>query len=272
MENASKALLMAGEVLISIIIINALLLMFNSLTSYQSVKEQNTKETQVIAFNNTYEAYNTKDVRGNDLYSLINRVVDYNKRKSTEGKEDDDEGQYINYQPMTIKVSLKAKNGKDQNEFRYDKEQRIFTTGSEFVINSTNNTFDDFFKKIRNPEKYTEEKLNSEQLNNLVMGLTKIFISEEDFKYYCEKDLPKAQQIIYNFNSACGRKVLKADEDKIKESWKAIREGSKIREMVYTYYEYLQFTRAHFDCTKVEYNEGTGRIVSMEFEFNGKIN
>lgn len=37
------------------------------------------------------------------------------------------------------------------------------------------------------------------------------------------------------------------------------------------YYEYIQFTRAHFDCTNVEYNPNTGRISYMEFKFNGTI-
>ena len=35
MENASKALIMAGSVLIALMIIGALLLMFNSISNYQ---------------------------------------------------------------------------------------------------------------------------------------------------------------------------------------------------------------------------------------------
>lgn len=200
MENASKALLMAGEVLISIIIVSALLLMFNSLTSYQSVKEQNTREAQVIAFNNTYEAYNTKDVRGNDLYSLINRVVDYNKRKSTAGTGEKDEGQYLAYQPMTIKVSL----GKDQNEikkkFTHDEVLRVFKNGLEFTIDSTNNTFDKLFEDIRIMERNLKE-YPSEALNNLATAIEKIFVTDELFESYVENDINKAKQIIYNYNS-----------------------------------------------------------------------
>ena len=40
---------------------------------------------------------------------------------------------------------------------------------------------------------------------------------------------------------------------------------------VYTYSEYIQFKRAKFDCTNVEYNQQTGRITSMKFEFTGKF-
>ena len=44
MENASKALLMAAGVLIALIIIGALLLMFNNLSNYQETNTQNTRE------------------------------------------------------------------------------------------------------------------------------------------------------------------------------------------------------------------------------------
>ena len=81
MENATKALIMAGSVLIALMIIGALILMFNSLTSYQKVGESNTKEAQIVEFNNQYETFNRKNVRGSDLYSLLNRGVDYNRRK-----------------------------------------------------------------------------------------------------------------------------------------------------------------------------------------------
>lgn len=106
MENASKALIMAASVLIAIIIIGALVLMFNSLSNYQGTDTQSTRDAQVIEFNNQYETYNRKNVRGSDLYSLLNRVVDYNRRKSTSGTEGSDQGQYLAYEPMTITYDL----------------------------------------------------------------------------------------------------------------------------------------------------------------------
>ena len=64
MENASKALIMAGGVLIALMILGALLLMFNNLSSYQNTNTQTTEEAQVIAFNNQFETYNRNGVRG----------------------------------------------------------------------------------------------------------------------------------------------------------------------------------------------------------------
>lgn len=107
MENASKALIMAGSVLIALMIIGALLLMFNSLSSYQDTNTQTVREAQIVEFNNQYETFNRNDVRGSDLYSLLNRVVDYNRRKSTVGTGTNDEGADIAFQPMTISYDLK---------------------------------------------------------------------------------------------------------------------------------------------------------------------
>ena len=80
MENASKALIMAGSVLIALLVVGALVLMFSNLTSYQNSNEKANKDEQITKFNQEYSTYNRKDVRGNELYSLINRVVDYNSR------------------------------------------------------------------------------------------------------------------------------------------------------------------------------------------------
>ena len=82
MENASKALMLAGGVLISLIIISMIVLVSNSLTSYQYIKNQSKEVDLVADFNAQYEAYNRDDVRGNDLYTLANKVIDYNSHKT----------------------------------------------------------------------------------------------------------------------------------------------------------------------------------------------
>ena len=85
MENATKALVMAGSVLIALMIIGALILMFGNLSSYQNVATQSERESQIIEFNRKYETYNRNKVRGSEIYSLLNQAVDYNRTKSTAG-------------------------------------------------------------------------------------------------------------------------------------------------------------------------------------------
>lgn len=55
------------------------------------------------------------------------------------------------------------------------------------------------------------------------------------------------------------------------KNWEDIKKGSTIRSDVYTYYEYVQFKRARFDCTKVEYNQKTGRIIRNGISIYRKI-
>ena len=78
----------------------------------------------------------------------------------------------------------------------------------------------------------------------------------------------KKEEIRQNFNAASRKVQIKSSDDLDK----MIGVGSDIREDVYTYYEYIQFKRAHFDCTDIEYDGNTGRVIGMEFEFNGKFN
>lgn len=58
MENASKALLMAGGILIALLILGALIMMFTSLQDYQNTNDAQTKNSPIAQFNNQFEPYN----------------------------------------------------------------------------------------------------------------------------------------------------------------------------------------------------------------------
>lgn len=99
---------------------------------------------------------------------------------------------------------------------------------------------------------------------NLCTAMTKIFTNPTT-----KEDKIKA---ITNYNSAIGETQYNinshSNEVDINGAW---REIENLKEYVYTYYEYIQFKRAKFNCINVEYNQQTGRIIKMEFEFNGKF-
>ena len=80
MENASKALLIAGGVLIALIILAMLLAMFNSMSNIQKEQEEQIKIEQIAAFNSEFEAYNKKVMYGTDVITLINKVAENNKK------------------------------------------------------------------------------------------------------------------------------------------------------------------------------------------------
>ncbi len=260
MENASKALIMAAGVLVSLIIVGALVLTYNNLSSYQKVGQQNTKEAQVVEFNNQYETFNRNNVRGSDLYSLLNRVVDYNRRKSTKGTGDD-KGQYLAYEPMTITFDLNGKLSEFYVNETATSVDHIIKT-DKYIQSGTKN---DFENGIHQKVKDLETEYGADSLTNLTTGMTKIFITSSE-----ASNEKKKQEAIANFNSASKKMHI--------NDWNQIKEGSKIRKDVYCYYEYVQFKRARFNCegnsinaTNVKYNEKTGRIVEMNFKFTGKF-
>ena len=113
MENASRALIMAASVLIGIVIISAFILMMSNLTSYQESSYSSTLSSQIAEFNNQFTTYARDNIRGSDMISLMNKVVDYNTRYTgTEG-----------YKTMEITINMKGHNKK----LAFDHTNRLVT-------------------------------------------------------------------------------------------------------------------------------------------------
>lgn len=81
MENASKALIMAGGILIALLVIGLLVFFYNNLTDLQSIKQSNNDAEAITEFNKKYEVYE-RNIYGSEILSLANLVDDYNKRES----------------------------------------------------------------------------------------------------------------------------------------------------------------------------------------------
>ncbi len=79
MENASKALLMAGGILIALMIIGALVLLGNNLSSYKNNEEALEKQSQIAEFNDQFEPYNKDDLTLMELKSLFNKIESNNQ-------------------------------------------------------------------------------------------------------------------------------------------------------------------------------------------------
>lgn len=79
MENAAKALTIAGTILISLIVISALIFMFREIRGIKSQDASNQKTQQIIDFNKSYESYD-KTLYGSELLSLASKIEDYNVR------------------------------------------------------------------------------------------------------------------------------------------------------------------------------------------------
>ena len=100
MENATKALVIAGGVLIAILIIGLLVFFFNNVSSYRKVEDDAEALKQAVDFNKKYEVYNKNNIYGSELLSLANMIVDYNKKENEEK----------DYKKMNLEVIIKNSN------------------------------------------------------------------------------------------------------------------------------------------------------------------
>ena len=80
MENASKALIIAGSVLISLLVISLLVFGYTNLKKYMEANQTVEASEQVSEFNKQYDVYYRNNIYGSELLSLTNKIVDYNKK------------------------------------------------------------------------------------------------------------------------------------------------------------------------------------------------
>lgn len=80
MENISKALIIAGGVLLGMIIVSLFMVMFTRMSNMQLEQDEMIKVEQLAAFNAEYEAYNKKAMYGVDVITLINKAKRNNEK------------------------------------------------------------------------------------------------------------------------------------------------------------------------------------------------
>lgn len=123
MENASKALILSGAVLVAIIIISLGVYIISSQKEAIGGSEETAKTLEVKTHNETFEKYQgTK--RGSDVRNLLNDVKIYNNRNAsntisiTYSTESNIDTIYSSIKPYgTYKVSIPSSGGYDANGY-----------------------------------------------------------------------------------------------------------------------------------------------------------
>ena len=129
MENAAKALTIAGTILISLIVISALIFMFREIRGIKSQDTSNQRTQEIINFNKSYESYD-KTLYGSELLSLASKIEDYNVRyTATDG-----------YQPIKLIISSGITNY-DISNFDRDDASSSLTKYRDNIENLMKNTY-----------------------------------------------------------------------------------------------------------------------------------
>ena len=85
MENASKALIIAGAILLSILIISLGIMIFRQASGV--VDSNAMDEVAVSAFNQKFEQYVGDNVRGSNVEALVNTIVQNNLTNSADASK-----------------------------------------------------------------------------------------------------------------------------------------------------------------------------------------
>ena len=81
MENASKALLIAGSMLLLILVFSFATLLFRRMGAQSAEFYNDMSETEIYEFNQQFFNYESKDLRIQDVVSIINLARDANTRE-----------------------------------------------------------------------------------------------------------------------------------------------------------------------------------------------
>lgn len=111
MENASKALLIAGEVLIAMLVASMMVLLFSTMSSYADEHEERKKVEKVQAFNaNVMQYMKNTGITAQDIVSLANFAKQVNEQMGCTADtriDTDHETKHMNIQVNNDKMELK---------------------------------------------------------------------------------------------------------------------------------------------------------------------
>jgi len=146
MENASKALMMAGTVLIALMVISALVFMYRDLTSEKRQESENQKVEETAEFNKSFESYE-KDLKGTQMFSIANKIIDYNEKYA--GKD--------GYEEITLTVHTDR--GNKNAQYYADLQANVDKMINEKYKSSSNL---EALYEARNNETSTDEKTRTQ--------------------------------------------------------------------------------------------------------------
>lgn len=274
MENATKALLISAAVMIAIMVLSLLMMAYNQVSDYYQTEHANAIEKQTTEFNNNFINYERDNIRGSDLLSLMNKVIDYNERESYA------EGTNYTRIEVTIKIDSQYlddflyfdyKNASEKNKYGMTNAQSLGIISTEITNTKGGGTNREKDKQlialtgvetelIRDAEDAGIVGLDKGKLEILSSNIGNIIVDENARDQYAESIRKKRENVLKEI-----LEINDINENQIKV----------IKEITYKYYQFMQFKRAYFNSSgEFQIDPDTGRICGMNFEVstqNGSV-
>ena len=297
MENASKALLMAGGVMLTMLVVSILMYGWGTFSEYQAELDRIKEVENVAKFNQQFTNYERNDVQGFELLSLVNKVIDYNQRHSEDGTTTGSAaGNDASYKGITINIQMYENDSSSVP----DHEDNVITKADvidrltrkiELPVLITGGTAETIENNpsLFNEKNYTQSKTTNRFKSEILDVVKPMELSDSEYGGAVGiQNLVKNIDTIYqgkviNYN----KPILPSEPDKtwydklyIESRYKTltgkqytideIRKKNKMEDVL-KYYEYSNFKKAIFECTGVNYDINTGRVIGMDFRFTDEI-
>ena len=233
MENASKALIMAGSIIMAVLVISLLIFGYSQLSNLEQIKEDAKENDKMAEYMKNFEQF-VRIVYGSELLSLANLQQDYHY---SEARED------VGYDDVEISVTIKKEISgskffkvgtysiqeiaKEQKEIEQEIEQ----------YETPNSHYNNRSVKYYAQKSYREIAMN--------FGYTQIpgNVADYDIIDYVEKNKSDGK---YTYFKQCIEDMQKYVD--IKSIYNEFRTGKQ------------------FKCIKTAYNDLNGRLNEMQFE------
>lgn len=226
MENASKALIMAGSILIALLIIGLLVIGYNQISGLEQTRTDTDVNQKMVEYMRQFEQFN-RTLYGSELLSFANLQEDYN---TSEARED------VGYDRIEITVQINRE-----------------IVGSQYFMPGTNSLED-----IAEDQKKLEEDMAS-------YDKPQSKYNNRSVKYYSQKRYREIA-IDFGMDPPSDMADYDIEYYYLRNNSTTTSLLNEIQEYTNLTAIYTEFrTGKRFRCTEVEYNNSTGRISSMYF-------
>ena len=257
MENVTKALLIAAGILFAVLLLSLLAMFGGQLSGYYAEQHNSKIIEQDAKFNAQFENYNGQTIRGNEIISIMNKVVNYNTSIADMEK----------YDKVILSIDLKGYQNRANDNFKYsDSDTSIFQGKMSANILKNTATSDVNIRDVANISADLINELASAGISNISDAQLQALSAD-------------IQNIAIDSNAAQSLQITRNQKlqnilGKNKANSLNVSQMNTLVNVTKKYYQYTQFKRAMFKCTGVQHNTSqNGRVIGMTFvivEENGK--
>ena len=274
MENASKAILMAGGMLLTILIVSLVIFAWSTFSSYYSQKDSIDEIDDVTEFNLQFTNYERNDVTGYELLSLTYKVIDYNTRRTTAKRENKED-----YPTITLIIDMdldesarELSSGVENASQEYKDSLKLFDKNKEiYTVSDYRNEFQYIIDTIRDIENKPESGAvngiiyGSSNLQNMSKNIPTIY---DELPIDPQQVMAQKKTVVEKVNNITSEKFPLKTDAEVEDSYQKIMNNeTRVRQ----YYEYIQFKKATFSSVSIAYDDQyditTGRIVKLHFKY-----